>query len=67
MTTLRLWLIRETDMARLFSKTPPGRDAVPVWIPRSVVKRIIKFPVVPGQPRECEVEIEDWFVEKEGI
>lgn len=65
--TLRLWLLRETELARQFSKTPPDRRPVTFWVPRSVTTRILKFREVSGMPRECEVEIEDWFVEKSGL
>lgn len=67
--TLHLWLVEERELARQFSKTPPSpkRDPVLFWVPRSVTRRLLKFKEVPGQWRECEADVEDWFVEKEEI
>lgn len=65
--TLRLWLVEERELARQFSRTPPGRKPNFVWIPRSVTSRLLKFKEVPGQWRECEIEMEDWFAREKGL
>lgn len=60
-TTIRLWLIRQTDKARLYSKTPPNREPVEVWVPLSVIEHTTK------RGNEHEVKLPDWFIEKAGL
>lgn len=65
MTTVRLWLVKETEKARYYSKLPPERNPEPgdmLWIPRSVCHGTMKFP-----NDEHHVQVEDWFVEREGL
>jgi hypothetical protein len=62
--TFRLYLVRETDLARLYSRTPKETPGKVFWIPRSVTPRIIKFAEVPGRLREVEIEVEDWWAEE---
>ena len=63
-TNVRLWLMRETAKARLYSKVPtksPGRNVEQsdqVWIPKSIVEHTSKV----GD--EHVVKLPDWFVEK---
>lgn len=67
---LTLWLISETEKARQLSTTPndPHRDGRKVWIPRSVVTSFRKWPKQkPEDYNECELEIEDWFAEREDL
>lgn len=71
-TTVRLWLIRSTEKAHLFSTTRPGnpsRDSREIWVPRSVIKSLVKFgeEIKPGEWRECEAAIEEWWAQKEGL
>jgi len=61
---ITLWLIRETDKARLYSKVRPDRNPTQVdeiWIPRSIVEHTSKVDL------EHTVTLPDWFVEKEGL
>lgn len=61
-TKIRLWFIQETEQARLYSKTPPGRDADEVWIPKSIIEHTSK------EPSGLHiVTLPDWFIEKEGL
>jgi hypothetical protein len=62
MSQLRAILIRETEKARPFKIV--DRE---VWIPRSVVKTITKFAPDANGHRECILDCEDWFTEKEGL
>lgn len=62
MSELRAILIRETEKARLFRVVDRQ-----VWIPRSVIKRITKFAPDSNGHRECILDVEDWFSEKEGL
>ena len=58
---LRLWLIRETDLARLYSKTnpdDPSRTPDTLWIPRSIVEHTTK------RGNEHIVKLPDWWIEK---
>ena len=59
---VRLFLIRETELARLYSKTPPGRDLSEVWIPKSIVEHTSK-----NTNGEHIVTLPDWFLEKEDL
>lgn len=61
---IRLWFIRETDKARLYSKLPPERHPGPgdqIWIPRSVIEHATKFGA------EHHLTIADWFAEKNNL
>ena len=62
MSEFRALLTRETEKARCF--TVADRE---VWVPRSVTKRITKFPPDAQGHRECIVDVEDWFADKEGL
>ena len=61
---VRLWLIRETSAARLYSKVPPSRgqeEDTQVWVPRSIVEHTTK------RGTEHEVELPDWFIERNNL
>lgn len=61
---ITLWLIRETELARLYSKIPPERHpekSDEIWIPRSVVEHTSKM------GNQHIVTLPDWFVEKSGL
>ena len=60
-----LWFIRETYLARLYSKLPPERHPCPedeVWLPRSQIERTPKYP-----DGRHEVTLPDWLGEKKGL
>lgn len=38
-----------------------------VWVPRSLTKTITKFLPDSDGHRECVMEVEDWFSEKENL
>lgn len=63
----RLWLMRETDKARLFATANRAEDSNLMWIPKSIVEHISWEKEIPGQPREAEVTLPDWFIEKENL
>ena len=62
---MRLWLLRETEKARQYSKLDPERhlieDSDRVWIPKSIIEHTTK------RGHEHEVTLPDWFIEKEGL
>jgi hypothetical protein len=61
---MRLWLVRETEKARLYSKTDPkDPDRVPdeIWVPKSIIEHTTK------RGDEHDVKLPDWFIEKEGL
>jgi hypothetical protein len=61
----RLWFIRETAAAVLYSKLPPDRHPGPedeVWIPRSVIEQRTKFPT-----GEHHLTVVEWFAEKQNL
>jgi len=55
-------LLRETELARLFRVV--DRE---IWIPRSVTKCVTKFKPDRNGHRECRVEVEEWFCEKQDL
>lgn len=66
---IQLWLLQTTAAALKFQTAapgkPPGRE---LWIPRSVCKSILKYPVDLGVwQRRCDVDVADWFAEKQGL
>lgn len=58
--TLTLNFIRETAAARLYAKA----DGSQQWIPRSVCQRTLKWPGKDGHPPVHQVDVEDWWLEK---
>lgn len=63
---IRFWFIRETPKARLYSKAPVQEGEQPdemdlIWIPRSIVEHTTKRGI------EHEVDLPDWFIEKNGL
>lgn len=60
---ITLWLVRETEKARLYCKhgrpNPENTDCV--WVPRSVVEHTSKT------GNQHIVTLPDWFVEKAGL
>jgi hypothetical protein len=62
---MRLWLIRETALARQYSKTPPDRGEPEemdlIWVPKSIIEHTTK------RGSEHEVKLPDWFIEKNGL
>lgn len=67
-TRIRLWLVKQTDKARLYSKfNPVGRGATEpdngdlIWVPLSIIEHVTK------RGSEHEVTLPDWFIEKNGL
>jgi hypothetical protein len=61
---MRLWLIRETVLARRYSKVPPERqpeESDMVWVPKSIVEHTTK------RGNEHDVKLPDWFIEKNNL
>lgn len=66
---MRLWLIRETEKARLYCKFAPhpdlgfenAEDIDKIWIPKSIIEHTTK------RGNEHEVKLPDWFIEKNGL
>lgn len=63
---VRLWLIRESPMARLFA-TANRPDANKIWIPKSIVEHISWEPERANEWREAEVTLPNWFIEREKL
>jgi hypothetical protein len=73
---LRLWFIEETEKARHYCKVPKSRNPGSVmrdntnyvWIPRSLISHTQKRPSVDGvEWPEHDVQVEDWFAQKESL
>ena len=63
--TVSLWLIRETDAARQYSKVPPERHPDPadyVWLPKSQIEHTTKFPT-----GEHHLVLPLWLVDKHDL
>jgi hypothetical protein len=61
---MRLWFIRQTDKARLYSTTDPSnphRDGREIWVPLSIIEHTTKRGI------EHDVKLPDWFIEKESL
>ena len=61
---MRFWLIRETELARLYSKVPPERHPEKddqIWVPKSIIEHTTKRGI------EHEVKLPDWFLEKNNL
>jgi hypothetical protein len=60
---IRFWLVRETDLARQYSKTPELAPAFEdlIWIPKSIIEHTTK------RGNEHQVKLPDWFIEKKGL
>jgi len=60
---IRLWLVRETEKARLYCKhnRPNPEQSDCIWVPRSIAEHTTK------RGNEHEIALPDWFVEKEGL
>ena len=62
---MRLWLLRETEKARLYSKVPhekyQGDKEDELWIPKSVIEHTTK------DGNQHDVKLPDWFLEKNGL
>jgi hypothetical protein len=65
MTSQRtLWFVRETPLARLYTKIPPERRPTKddeIWVPRSVVEHTSKM------GNQHIVTLPDWFLEKNDL
>ena len=60
---MRLWLVKQTDKARLYRKHNRGTWKLEdyIWIPLSVIEHTTQ------RGDEHEVTLSDWFIEKEGL
>lgn len=63
-TTIRLWHVRDTELAHLYTKIPPERHPTAedeVWIPKSIVEGRSK------DGNEHQVRLPDWWVTKANL
>ena len=63
--TISLWFVKETELARQYSKLPPERHPEQsdyVWLPKSQIERTTKFPT-----GEHHLVLPLWLVEKHGL
>jgi hypothetical protein len=69
-TTIRLWQVGGTEKAYCFSKLPKNKaegNYAGIWIPRSMIERITRFPAGVGEWQEVHVTVQEWFAEKKGL
>lgn len=59
------YLVRETEKARCFSANEDGSRSF--WVPRSLIRDFLKYPVEGTSLPKCLVEVPEWFAEKEGL
>ncbi len=55
-------IVSETDSAYKFLH----RNGKEYWIPRSLLRRVVKFQRQPGKLREASIELEAWKAEELG-
>jgi len=62
-TYIKLWLVRETALARLYCKhgRPNPEKSDCIWVPRSIAEHTSKV------GSEHIVKLPDWFVAKEKL
>lgn len=61
MAKLTLYLVKETELARLYRQ----QDDTQQWVPTSQCRNTLKHPSrLPGELPRHEVEIADWWLEK---
>jgi hypothetical protein len=61
---MRLWFIRQTEKARLYSRVPPERHPSQedqIWVPLSIIEHTTK------RGNEHDVKLPDWFLEKNNL
>ena len=61
---MKLYFIRETDKARLYSTTDtsdPHREVNELWVPKSIIEHTTK------RGNEHDVKLPDWFIEAKGL
>ena len=61
------FLVRETANARPYRRVGEKQDEPDIWIPRSVIKHQTKWPAEEGKLPLCNLTIDDWFAEKNGL
>ena len=69
-TTITLWLVKETEKARLYYKIPPEKNPTKedeIWIPRSLITHQSKYGCKPGEFPMCDVTVEGWFLDKNNL
>lgn len=62
---IKLWLIKETEKARLYSKLPPDRHPThedEIWVPRSVIEHQTKLPDAC-----CIVTVSAWWADYKNL
>ena len=67
MRLVRLWQIRATDAAILFSTMPPSDGGKEVWVPRSLIGHVSRDRELPCGWRPCNVELAAWKAEELGL
>lgn len=70
MSTAKLWFVRQTESARLYSKLPRSRNperSDEVWIPISQIEHTTRHPSQGEEWPVHIVKIPDWLAEKHSI
>jgi hypothetical protein len=67
--SIRLWQVRDTPKAYLFSTTPAAsREGKQVWIPRSQIEHISRRPAEdPDGWPEVQVKMQLWIAEEKEL
>ena len=63
-TVIRLWYVRESSAAVLYTTVPPERhpgELEEVWVPKSIIEHRTK------RDREHLVTLPCWFIERKGL
>lgn len=64
-TKVRLWRIKQTEKAVLYSFWPKGEQPEKtIWVPRSLHQHVSVDRHNPDEWAPCTVELPDWFVDR---
>lgn len=63
-----LFLVKETDLARLYRRQGQRNDEPDIWVPKSVCSHTTKYPPMgEGKLPLHRVEIDWWFIKKHNL
>ena len=62
--TLLMYLVYESEHARLFRRQGQRANIPDIWIPNSVCLSVVKHPAREGELPLCELNVEGWFARK---
>ena len=62
--TLMMYLVYESEHARLWRRQGQRANIPDIWIPNSACRSVVKHPAREGELQLCELDVEEWFARK---